>query len=399
MMNLEFLSRYTEIPTIARRLVEAPERQIQMTLNLRTTEQNLYQAQAYVVYWSTARGPAKGGIRIWPDVTLAETADLAERMVYKTALVGVPFGGGKAGIAIDPRGMSTPEKASLIKEFVHLIRNDLYAGDYIPAPDMGSTPLDMAVVFGETHRPETITGKPVRVGGLPGRNQATGRGTATSTSLAMRRLMGREMAGVRVAIQGFGNVGTWTAHFLHEMGATVCAVSDVDGGFWASDGFDVPGLTSHVWGGGSLGEWGHGEPISNADLLASDVDVLIPAAMGGVLTAETAEDVKASVIVEAANGPTTDEGQAVLMGAGKRLVPDILANAGGVVASYVEWRQAKSGSLTSVAETYETIDKHIGDAFERSVAVANEKSVSLRTAAEVLAVQEVVDTMRDRGWL
>ncbi len=399
MIDLPAIGQHTHIPTTARRLLERPERQLQLTLNLRTTEKHLFQADAFVVYWNTARGPAKGGIRFWPDVTLDETTDLAERMVYKTALVGVPFGGGKGGIAIDPRRMSIPEKDSIIKEFVHLIRNELFGADYIPAPDMGTTPRDMAVIFGETHRPETVTGKPVRVGGLPGRAQATGRGTATAAKAAMEHLFGRSCHGCRVAIQGFGNVGSWAAWFLHELGAIVCAVSDVDGGIYSADGLDVQALTKWVWSGRSLTEFGQGERISNAELLSSDMDLLVPAAIGGVLDETSARNVRAKLIVEAANGPTTPSGQAILIAAGRKVVPDILANAGGVVASYVEWRQGKSGSLTSEVETYETIDQHICDAFTRTLAVARKESVSLRTAAEILAVNEVVETMRDRGWL
>lgn len=399
MIDLEALSKYTDIPPTARRLLEKPERQMQLTLNLRTTEDRLVQADAFLVYWNTARGPAKGGIRFWPDVSLAETADLAERMVYKTALVGVPFGGGKSGVAVDPQQMAVPEKAAIIKEFVHLIRNELYGADYIPAPDMGTTPLDMAVIFGETHRPETVTGKPVRVGGLPGREQATGRGVATATAVALRRLLDLPTQGATVAIQGFGNVGSWAAYFLHNMGVNICAVSDVTDGVYSADGLDVPELVQWVRRGQPLKRFGQGQPITNAQLLAADVDALIPAAIGGVLDENTAQTVQAKLVIEAANGPTTPAGQQALLAAGKKVVPDILANAGGVVASYVEWRQAKSGSLTQQHETYETVDEHISDSFNRVLALAEQHSVSLRTAAEVLAVAEVVQTMRDRGWL
>ncbi len=399
MIDLEALSKYTDIPPTARRLLEKPERQMQLTLNLRTTEDRLVQADAFLVYWNTARGPAKGGIRFWPDVSLAETADLAERMVYKTALVGVPFGGGKSGVAVDPQQMAVPEKAAIIKEFVHLIRNELYGADYIPAPDMGTTPLDMAVIFGETHRPETVTGKPVRVGGLPGREQATGRGVATATAVALRRMLDLPTQGATVAIQGFGNVGSWAAYFLHKMGVKICAVSDVTDGVYSADGLDVPELVQWVRRGQPLKRFGQGQPITNAQLLASDVDALIPAAIGGVLDENTARTVQARLVIEAANGPTTPAGQQALLAEGKKVVPDILANAGGVVASYVEWRQAKSGSLTQQHETYETVDEHIGDSFNRVLALAEQHSVSLRTAAEVLAVAEVVQTMRDRGWL
>ena len=399
MIDLEALGKYTEIPSTARRLLERPERQLQLSISLRTSNERLYQADAFVVYWNTARGPAKGGIRFWPDVTLAETAELAELMVYKTALVGVPFGGGKSGIALDPGEMSGPEKASLMKEYVRLIQFELDGGAYIPAPDMGTTSRDMAVICGETQRTETVTGKPVSVGGLPGREQATGRGVAFVAAMAWEKLLGLSVQNTRIAIQGFGNVGAWTASFLHEMGASICGVSDIHGGIYAGGGLDIPALREWIRNGGRLETFGQGETVTNDELLASGVDILIPSAVGGVLNEQTAPSVQAKLIVEGANGPTTATGQELLLARGIRVVPDILANAGGVIASYVEWRQAKSGRLMHQKETYETVEQHIGEAFMRVLARSGAQSASLRTAAETLAVEVVVSAMGDRGWL
>lgn len=399
MIDLEALSRYTEIPSTARRLLERPERQLQLSISLRTSNERLYQADAFVVYWNTARGPAKGGIRLWPDVTLRETAELAELMVYKTALVGVPFGGGKSGIALDPGEMSAPEKASLMKEYVRLIQFELDGSAYIPAPDMGTTARDMAVISSETQRRETVTGKPVSVGGLPGREQATGRGVAYVAAMAWEKLLGLSVQNVRVAIQGFGNVGAWTASFLHEMGACICGVSDIHGGTFAGGGLDIPALRRWIQNGGKLESFGQGEIVTNDELLASDVDILIPCAVGGVLNEHSAPSVQARLIVEGANGPTTAAGHELLLARKIQVVPDILANAGGVIASYVEWSQGKSGRLMHQEETYVTVEQHIEEAFRRVLSRSREQSVSLRVAAATLAVDVVVRAMVDRGWL
>lgn len=387
-----------DVPEPAERLLSKSEKEIKFSLNLLLAPHGLVEADAYVVYHNTARGPAKGGLRIWPTVTLEHTRELAELMTWKTALVGLPFGGGKSGICLDPRQFSSAEKAAIIKEYVHMISGELLSGAYVPAPDLGSTPSDMAVIYGETHRPESVTGKPPRVGGLPGRREATGYGVAHVTALACEALLGRPVEGARVAVQGFGNVGEWTCRFLHQRGARLVAVGDLSGAVYNDGGLDPEVLARRVAEAGGVAG-APGDQIDNQELLALEVDVLIPAAVEGVLTARNADKVRARLVVEAANAPTTAEAERILAERGVPVVPDILANSGGVVASYVEWRQAKSGAMTKVEETYETIAEQLEAAFHRVNGLARQRQVSMRLAAQAVAVEELIATMRDRGWI
>ncbi|NIA07678.1 MAG: hypothetical protein GWP14_08630 [Actinobacteria bacterium] len=398
-LNLDTISRYLEIPPEARKLLERPERTTTVNLNFHAADGSLVIGQAHVVYYNTCRGPAKGGIRFSSGVTLTETCLLAELMVWKTALTGIPFGGGKSGICIDPHSLSRQEKISAVKEFVHVMRDDLQNGRYVPAPDMGTGESDMAVIFGETHLSESVTGKPVRIGGLPGRREATGRGVATSIRLAAEQLLGSKPDGLTVAIQGFGNVGSWTAHFAQQTGMRVIAVSDLSTGLYDPNGLPIADLMAWQNQGKLLKDFVGLSAISNADLLTLDADILVPAACEDQITPEIAEKLSAKVVIEAANAPTTDQADAVLTARKIPLVPDILANSGGVIASYVEWHKAKSGSLTDVKETYATIDQLICRTFESVRRVSSQHGVSLRLASSILAVDEVVGAMEARGWI
>jgi len=399
-MNIDFdsLRKYLPVPESAARLLSRTEREICFDLNLVRDDGSLIEADCFLVFANTVRGPAKGGIRFSSTVTLEETRDLAERMVYKCALTGIPFGGGKSGIAMDPKTLTQFEKVATIKEYVHMIGLELRAGMYIPAPDLGTTPRDMAVIYGETHVAESVTGKPPRVGGLPGRREATGRGVCHATRLALERVFGQDVAGRTVAVQGFGNVGSWTCRFLQLAGAKVVAMSDVSGAVFCGDGVDLDGAERHVEDGSMLSDF-PGEHMSNEELLALDVDVLIPAAVENVLNADTAPKIAARLVVEAANGPTTQEADAILNERGIPVVPDILANSGGVIASYVEWRQAKSGSLTEASETYRTVEDRLGSAFRRTTDAQDRHKVSMRTASQIVAVGEIILSMRDRAWI
>ncbi len=398
-VDFDGLSRFIEIPDAARRLLSKPEKEIHCDLSLKTGESGLIEGDCYVVYHCTARGPAKGGIRMSLGVTLEETRRLAELMTLKTALAGIPFGGGKSALSIDPARISRFEKTAVLKEYVHMLRLELEHGNYVPAPDMGTGPTDMAVIFGETHIPESVTGKPPRVGGLPGRLEATGRSVSKAAILGLDKLVRRPIRGSTAAVQGFGNVGSHTALFLAEAGLKVIAVSDITSGTHNPAGLDVAALKAHVSARGSIKGFRGGETISNAELLALEVDALLPCAREDVLNGGNADRVRAALVVEGANGPTTPEGEAILSKKGIALVPDILANAGGVIASYVEWRKAKSGALTTKAETFELIDDRIGSAFEDMLRMSREKGCSTRMAAFAIAVEELVQSMQDRGWV
>lgn len=397
-LDFEKVKTHIDVPEEAERLLSRSEREIHFSLNLLLHPDGLVEADAYVVYHNTARGPAKGGLRIWPTVTLEHTRDLAELMTWKTALVGIPFGGGKSGICLDPRKFPPANKISLIKEYVHMISGEILSGGYVPAPDLGSTPSDMAVIYGETHKLESVTGKPPRVGGLPGREEATGYGVAHITALSCEALLKQSLTGRRIAVQGFGNVGGWTCRFLQKRGASIVAVTDITGGVHRDSGLPIDELTEHVERTGGIRGF-QGDAITNEDLLAMDVDILIPAAVENVIDEHNAEAVSAKLVVEAANGPTTSAGEAILNRRGIPLVPDILANSGGVVASYVEWRQAKSGAMTRKEETYETIADQLGAAFHRVRAVCRSCRITDREAAWVCAVGELIEALRDRAWI
>ncbi len=395
-VDYDALTEVIDIPTPARELLSRPEKQISFALSLPLGDE-FFCADAHVVYHNTARGVAKGGIRFDASVTLEETQDLAELMALKTALTQIPFGGGKSGIKADPYELAPLEKDSLIKEFVHMIRKEfVYPLDYVPAPDMGTNPRDMAIIYGETHIPESVTGKPPRNGGLPGRREATGRGVAAVAALAWERASGESLEGATCAVQGFGNVGSWTCQFLADMGVRIVGVSDIHGGIYDEKGLDIGGLTEHVNAGQPLVDFGPAG-VSNAELLALPVAFLIPAACGEVLTEENAESVQAKLIIEAANHPTTSEADAILVENGVTIVPDILANSGGVVASYLEWRLGKSGTMTNQQETYEVIDETMADTAARVWDFADDR-MSIRTSAWALAVDELVKAMADRGW-
>ena len=392
-IDLNLVSKYVDIGPEAMQLLSRNDQEHYADLNLKWGGK-LIQADSYIVFHSMVRGPAKGGIRLAEDVTLEETRRLAELMTYKCALTKIPFGGGKSGIRIDPSSLTPEARRALISEYVHIFGTFLESATYIPAPDIGTGPADMATIYGCTHVLESVTGKPPRIGGLPGREEATGYGVAAVIQLAASSVLGKDLSGLTVAVQGFGNVGKWTAKFLSDRGARVVGVSDVTTAVYAEAGLPIAELMQA----GSLDEAGQPK-IPRDELLRLPVDVLVPAATGGAITGDVAASLRAAMVVEAANDPTTREGDAVLRERGIAVIPDILANSGGVIASYIEWRQAKSGSLTEKSETYEAIEKQISRAFGAVAELAAREQVSHRLASWVLAVDEVVQSMRDRGWI
>jgi len=397
-VDLDRLGKYIDLPAAARDILDGPEKQIIMSLRLKLSETEHIAAPAYVVYYGTVRGPAKGGIRIMPDVTLEETTHLAELMTWKTALVRIPFGGGKSGICLDPTPLTRFIKTAFMKEWVAQMRNDLQLGVYIPAPDMNTNPADMAVIFGEMHIPECVTGKPTGVGGLPGRLEATGRGVATITKLTAEQVLKRAPNEMSVAIQGFGNVGSFAALYLKDLGFKITAVSDVHGAIVNEDGFDVGRLLRHVREHRTVVGF-PGKKIANDELLTLPVDVLIPAASGDVITEKNANTIRAKAIVEAANNPLTRGGDHIIAERGIPAVPDILANAGGVVGSYYEWHHSKSGGMTTKEEVLDRIDMVLTKAWIRTLAAREQYKCDLRNASLIVAGEELVGALRDRNWI
>ncbi|MFC1563201.1 Glu/Leu/Phe/Val dehydrogenase [candidate division KSB1 bacterium] len=398
MLNFDRLRKIIPISAKAQTLLSKPEKEITFQIRVHINKK-MFSFDAYAVYYNTVRGPAKGGIRIAPNVTLEETRDLAERMVYKTALVDVPFGGGKSGICIDARKFDRFDIGYIIKEYVHVLSRDLNTKTYIPAPDMGSGPLEMMVIYGETHIPESVTGKPISVGGLPGRNEATGRGAAVIAKEAALSFLNQPLNEIKIAVQGFGNVASFSAYFLSQWGMKIVAVSDFKNGIYNSEGLLIPDMMQYVRQDGIFENLGLGEKISNADLLKLDVDILIPAACENVINIDNAENICAPIIIEAANGPTTPEADRILKRKNIKVIPDILSNAGGVIASYVEWHQGKSGNLTEVSETYAAIDKLLIKNFKLVKDMAEELNVSNRDAALAISVKKVITAMEERGWI
>ena len=377
-----------------RRLLLTAKREVQVQIPIERDSGELATLIGYRVQHNDARGPMKGCLRYHPHVDLDEVRALASLMTWKTAVVDIPYGGAKGGVSIDPAQWSQRELERVTRRFVDAI-HDLFGPDVdIPAPDMGTTADTMAWIMNQYGRyhgfaPACVTGKPVEYHGIPGRDEATGRGVGALTLKLLSRL-GRRIPGTRVAIQGFGNVGTHTAKFLHDAECLIVGVSDAGGGFHRAAGFDVLELLRHAHAhGGRLEGFTGGDAITNAELLALDCDVLIPAALGGVITAANAAAVRAPIIVEGANAPTDPDADAILEGRGVVVLPDILANAGGVTASWFEWVQNRQHYQWGINRVRQELDRILGEAFEQVWQLAGSRKVPLRTAAYMLGVGRV----------
>ncbi|HZV51208.1 MAG TPA: Glu/Leu/Phe/Val dehydrogenase [Candidatus Dormibacteraeota bacterium] len=356
----------------------------------------------YRVQHNIHRGPAKGGIRYHPEVSLDEVKALAMWMTWKCAVVDIPFGGAKGGVVVDPRRLSLQELERLTRRFATEIGVLIGPERDIPAPDVNTDARVMAWIMDTVSMhtgysvPATVTGKPVEVGGSLGRVEATGRGVAICALAAMQHLGMRPHA-VRVAVQGFGNVGSVSARLLEEMGCSIVAVSDEYGGIHNPKGLPVRRLIEHREREGRLGGFPGGEEIPPDGPLTVDCDLLVPAALGNQLTSRNASEVRARLIVEGANGPTTPEADEILRDRGVFLVPDILANAGGVTVSYFEWVQDLQSFFWSEHEVNQKLRAIMQRAFQQVLATSQERHLSMRMAAYVQAVQRVAAATRERG--
>jgi glutamate dehydrogenase (NAD(P)+) len=382
--------------------LRVPRRELAVNFPVRMDDGSVRVFTGYRVHHSTARGPTKGGIRYHPAVTLDEVRALAMWMTWKCAVVNLPYGGAKGGVACDPKQLSRAELETLTRRYATEIAVLMSPEGDIPAPDVNTTPQIMAWIM-DTYSmqrghpvPAVVTGKPVAVGGSLGRLEATGRGVTIATQEALREL-GLPLAGTRVAVQGFGNVGSVAALLLHEAGARIVAASDSSGGVWNPRGLDPGALARHKQEAGRLAGFPHGEPIDQAGVLAADCDVLVPAALEQQLTGANAERVRARLVVEGANGPTTPEADAILDARGVRVVPDILANAGGVVVSYFEWVQDLQAFFWSEPEINERLGRLMVQAYREVTATAREHEVNLRTAALIRAIQRVAEAVMILG--
>jgi glutamate dehydrogenase (NAD(P)+) len=356
----------------------------------------------YRVQHNLARGPAKGGLRYNPNVDLDEVRALAMWMTWKSAVVSLPYGGAKGGVIVDPKSLSRGELENLTRRYATEVSIIIGPDEDIPAPDMGTDGQIMAWIMDtiSMHRGHTtagvVTGKPVSVGGTLGRLEATGRGLLFIIQ-ELAREKGVPLEGATVAVQGFGNVGSVAAQLLQQAGATVVAVSDQSGGLYNAQGLRIEALLSYHKDSAPLAQAPGGDRITNRELLALPVDFLVPGAVEGQITAENAGDVKARFVVEGANGPTTPEADAILAANDVEVVPDILANAGGVIVSYFEWVQDLQFYFWEENEVNERLHRVITKAYRDVTATAKEHGISLREAAMVLAVGRVVEASQIRG--
>ena len=371
-----------------------PRREVQVQIPVEMDNGELRTLIGYRVQHNRARGPMKGGLRYHSEVDLDEVRSLASLMTWKTAVVNLPYGGAKGGISIDASKLSARELERITRKFIDEIHELIGPDKDIPAPDMGTDHRVMAWIMDQYDKyhgfnPGVVTGKPVEHYGIPGREEATGRGVGLLTLKLLGRL-GRKAAGARIAIQGFGNVGTHTAKFLAEAECKVIGLGDQTGGYYRKEGIDVPKALRHSIEHNRLLEgFPDAEHITNEELLTLDVDVLIPAALGGVITVGNARKIKAPVIIEAANGPVDADADDVLDKAGKIVLPDILANAGGVTVSYFEWAQNRQFYRWNLDRVRQELDKTLTQAFEETWELARARDVSLRTAAFMHGIDRV----------
>lgn len=384
-------------------ILSHPRKVVTVSIPVKLDDGEVRVLAGHRVQHSDVLGPYKGGIRYHPAVTLREVSALAMLMTWKCALLGIPYGGAKGGIPIDPKKYSVGELERISRRYISELIKDIGPSVDIPAPDMGTSAREMAWMM-DTYSvnvghavPGVVTGKPLSIGGSRGRDMATGRGVMITVREALAD-QGKSLAGVRVAIQGFGNVGCAAAELLHQEGAKIIAVSTGAGGVYSQNGLDIPALKAYAANNRkSIVGFPQATPISNADLLTLPCDVLIPAALENQITEENVNQVQAQIIAEAANGPVTLEANQVLEARGVTVLPDILANAGGVVVSYLEWVQGLSYVFWDEERVNREMEHLMVQAYRRVIQQSKSRQVNLRLAAYTLGVGRVAQALTDRG--
>jgi glutamate dehydrogenase (NAD(P)+) len=356
----------------------------------------------YRVQYNVTLGPAKGGIRYHPEVTLDEVTTLAAWMTWKCAVAHIPFGGGKGGIVCDPTRMSKRELEALTRRYVAEIMDLIGPEKDVPAPDVNTNDQVMAWVM-DTYSMHVgytatavVTGKPVEMGGSLGRREATGRGVMIVAREAAKHL-GFDIKGASVAVQGFGNVGSVSASLIANLGARIVAVTDWKGVVYNDRGLDVPALLDYVKVHKTVDGFNGGDPLENEQLFGLEVDILVPAALENQITEENADDIKAKIVAEGANGPTTPEAHQMLHNRGIFVIPDILANSGGVTASYFEWVQDRHGYFWTEREVNERLEAKMCEAFDDVLQTSIRFSTDMRTAAYIVAINRVATVTKMRG--
>ena len=392
-----------DLPDRIRGLLEKPDRVVDVRVSVELDDGRVGNFRGYRSQHSFVRGPYKGGLRYHPSINSDHANALASLMTWKTALLDIPYGGAKGGIDCDPGQLSETELERITRSFVRQIHPIIGPTLDIPAPDVNTRDWEMAWIMSEYskihgHSPGVVTGKPINYFGCPGRKEATGFGVYVSIRELFASLE-RDLKGARIAIQGFGNVGSHLAGHLHEHGAKVVAVSDEHGAIRREEGLDIPELKEHCTDkSAKLADFaGIDGQMSNQELLAMDVDVLVPAALGGVINADNAKGIRARIIAEAANGPITPEADAILSKADCLILPDIYANAGGVVCSYFEWVQNMQHFSWSHEKIISDIDAKMSSTFASLRKLCQFRSISFRQAAFIIAIQRVGQAIFFRG--
>ena len=382
--------------------LKRPKRCICVSVPVRMDDGHVRVFQGYRVQYNSTLGPYKGGIRYHQNVELGEVVGLAALMTFKNSVMGLPLGGGKGGITVDPSQLSRAEKQSLTRRYTSEIGPFIGPTKDIPAPDVGTDAQTMAWMmdtFSQENgyaQPGVVTGKPVEIGGSLGRVGATGLGVIYVAERAFET-QGKTLKGSKLVIQGFGNVGSHAAQFGYERGAKILAVSDVTGALYDPNGLDMQGLLEHVKSKKTIEGFGKGQKITNEELLLLECDALLPCALEGQIDGHNAEKVKAKMIVEGANGPVTNEATKILHRKGVFVVPDVIANGGGVVVSYFEWVQDIMSFFWDEDEINKRLHGVITKAFDKGYSLAKEKNVDLRAAAMAVAVQRLQSAMLLRG--
>lgn len=393
------------LPASVYEILKQPMNVLTVAIPVKMDDGSVRVFTGYRAQHNYAPGPLKGGVRFHPDVTLEEVMALSMWMTFKCAVVGLPYGGGKGGVICDPKELSAGELERLSRGYIQAIAPIVGPEKDIPAPDVYTNSQIMAWMMDEFCKIRqynafgVITGKPLKVGGSLGRNEATARGCAIAVR-EMAKAVGLSLEGARVAVQGFGNAGSIVARLLHEMGCRIIAAVDSKGGAYNLEGIDPVKLAAHKAKSGSVKGFPGTKDIASQELLALDCDILVPAALENQITAENAMQVRARIVAEAANGPTTPEADVILRRKGIQVIPDILASAGGVTVSYFEWVQNNMGYYWTEEEVNRKLEQVIVQAFQEVYEMFKQhKDEDMRVAAYMVAVKRVAEAMQVRGWL
>lgn len=393
----------TDVDSNYLEILKYPRREFSVNFPVKRDDGRIEIFTGYRVHHSTVLGPSKGGIRYDSHVSLDEVRALAMWMTWKCALVNLPYGGAKGGVIVDPRSLSEGETERLTRRYASELIPLISPHADIPAPDMGTNQQTMAW-FMDTYSmtvgysvPAIVTGKPIHIGGSQGRTVATGRGVIIVMQEALRRNGIVDANNTRIVVQGFGNVGSNAAIYAHERGFKVVAVSDLYGGIYNPNGLDIPSVLEHVTIHGTVRDFPDAENVTNEELLVLPCDVLIPAAMEGQITRKNANKVQAKFVVEGANGPTTPDADDILNDRGVLVVPDILANAGGVVVSYFEWVQDLQSFFWDEDEIFRQLERIMARGYDLTMRTAEDLNIPMRTAAQAAAIKRVASAMQTRG--